>query len=303
MIFQKPINSPQIIEKLKTDGFIKIDSCFTDKFINSINGDIADNRFTINKNRISGVFSNKQFFFVHLLTLSQSFVNLIMDKSIQTICKKYFQTGCRLKAMRYYETSGMHKMQWHTDNKTSEGFSEVNGLIFIFYCNNVSSGEFQYIKGSHLWSLKQKKNDFTDEWIKKNYSDSIESFKGPSGTLIIYNSHGIHRAKPFKNRFFVRKSVFFQIDDKLDDGEQLLVNPSLFSHKNMTDTWTRDFLGFESNSTYAPYPKSSVKTLPSNVFLPLVIEFIAQKLKSIFKRLIPNPIKLILKRVLKSTTQ
>ena len=44
------------------------------------------------------------------------------------------------------------------------------------------------------------------------YNNEIVGFKKPKGSIVIYNTHGVHRAKPSKDKSLVRKSLFFQVD-------------------------------------------------------------------------------------------
>src|SRR5690349_23459277 len=137
--------------------------------------------FYLNRNGLTGVYSDTQYYFVNLLAASRTFVSFITSQKLKSALTSYFPSGCRLKALRYYETYGGHHMQWHTDNKTARGFAEIPGLIFIFYCEDVVDGEFQYIRGSHKWSGEQGFNDYSDEYISKNHGDEIVKFAGPAG--------------------------------------------------------------------------------------------------------------------------
>ena len=68
----------------------------------------------------------------------------------------------------------------------------------------MNDGEFQYIKGSHIWSGKNTHHDYSAKFIEQNYEKDIVGFKGKKGTILIYNSWGVHRAKPTKNKNFAR---------------------------------------------------------------------------------------------------
>ena len=86
-------------------------------------------------------------------------------------------------------------------------------MIFIVYITDVLDGEFQYVQGSHLLSSSFQKNDFTtNELMSLFKQEDIKSFKGPKGSIIIYNTAGIHRAKPAISKKHTRKSLFFQVD-------------------------------------------------------------------------------------------
>ena len=97
-------------------------------------------------------------------------------------------------------------MQWHTDNKSETHKTNTNGLIFIVYLSDVQDGEFQYIEGSHNWSGDDDHSNYSNDLIEDKYKDKITSFKKNAGGIVIYNSRGIHRAKPTKDNNFTRKS-------------------------------------------------------------------------------------------------
>ena len=74
-----------------------------------------------------------------------------------------------------------------------------------------------------LWSLENKYNDYSIDYVEKNYKNEIVGFKKQKGTIVIYNTHGVHRAKPSKDKKLVRKSLFFQVDKELEHSEPILV--------------------------------------------------------------------------------
>ena len=284
-------STEQISEALHENGFIKVEGCFSRKFVEAIKADVEAHRFYLNRNGLTGVYSDTQYYFVNLLAASRTFVSFITSQKLKNALTSYFPGGCRLKALRYYETYGGHHMQWHTDNKTARGFAEIPGLIFIFYCEDVVDGEFQYIRGSHKWSSERGFNDYSDEYITKNHGDEIVKFAGPAGTLVIYNTYGIHRAKPVKRRDYVRKSVFFQVDAAINDGETLIVNPSLFDPSHFADQWLFKFLGFGAPSTYGVWPRTDIADVPLRSLAPHIFNFIRRRPKRVVTSLLPRGLK------------
>ena len=205
-----------ITSKLDNEGFFFIENAFNTNFLDSFLTEIDNNKFSVNKNWTSGVYTEKQYYVKHLLGCSESFYHLSSSSGIFDICDQYFASEYRLKAFRYYETYSKHKMEWHTDNKITkkagDKFSEIPGIIFIVYLDDVHDGEFQYVKESHKISNVEAYNVYSNKQITDEFKDNVISFKGKKGDLIIYNTYGIHRAKPvFSNKNFVRKSLFFQV--------------------------------------------------------------------------------------------
>jgi len=251
-----------IKKKIIDDGYFYFEKALSDRFIREIENEISVYRFSMNENKPTGTFTIGQYFFVDLLKISKSFYKYVTSQFVGNLCGSYFGENFRLKALRYYETFGNFHMQWHTDNKTDREFAEIPGLIFIFYVSDVDDGEFQYVEGSHRWSNHKAYNDFSDEFIRQQYSNDIRSFKGSKGSLIIYNTYGVHRAKPSRNSSLVRKSVFFQVDGDVGNSEPIYLNTPYHTNKQ---PWVEQFLGFGLNQSYKPFPSSNVASLPISI--------------------------------------
>jgi hypothetical protein len=176
-------------------------------------------------------------------------------------------------------------MQWHTDNKTDQGFAHIPGIIFITYVSDVPDGEFQYISGSHRWSSEGGHNDYTDATVAEKYAKDVVSFKMPRGSMIVYDTYGIHRAKPvMHDDNFVRKSLFFQSDAGLENAVRIIVNTA---YLDKIDEETKMFLGFGMPGDYATYPLTGLESLPltRETSKPL-IQWAARNAKQKIKRLI-----------------
>ena len=115
----------------------------------------------------------------------------------------------------------------------------------------------------------------------------------PSGSLIIYNTYGVHRAKPVFNKSFVRKSVFFQVDSEINNSEPIILNTEFITKVNDD---IKMFFGFGHRSNYEVYPKTSINSLPlTKKILKILIKYILQRFLKSCKSLIPKKIKKILK--------
>ncbi len=181
-----------------------------------------------------------------------------------SICREAFEDKFRLKCHRYYETSYGHSMEWHADNVTNEGMvTDTDGLIFILYVNDVFDGEFQLISNSYKdrksgeWSY-----NYTNKYIEDTYSERIETFNMPAGSIVIYDTYGIHRAKPIVTKGFTRKSIFFQVDSNNRNAEEIVVNPAFIT--NFNDEISR-YLGFGQKQDFKSNPDSNVKHVPGPV--------------------------------------
>lgn len=282
--------------ELKEKGYFAFPNAINSNVISNIYQDATKHKINLNNNEITGVYTEKQYFLTNLLTISKTFYEFVTSKIVFDICKKFLGDKFRLKALRYYETYGKHHMQWHTDNKTDREFAHIPGIIFIFYLSDVEDGQFQYLEGSHLWSGEKAYNNYTDEFIKKNYSEKIKNFKFPSGSLIIYDTYGIHRAKPVFDKNFIRKSVFFQVDSEVENSEPIILNTTFITK---VDSDLKMFLGFGKKSNYEVHPKTSINSLPLNKVTRILLKYITYRFLRNLKLLLPKKIKIILKNIFK----
>ena len=190
-------------------------------------------------------------------------------------------------------------MEWHTDNKLAKKvgneFKEIPGIIFIIYLNDVQDGEFQFINGSHKISNVEAYNVYSDNQILDEFQKDLVSYKGKKGDLIIYNSYGIHRAKPvINNKNFVRKSLFLQIDENLSSAEPSLINPSYF---DKLDNKTLKYFGFGLPTESRTYPNTNLKRLPMKIFLnEIFVSYILYKIPRTIYMFFPKIIRKFIKK-------
>ena len=122
-IFEKNflnLENEKIISQVRNEGVFFFKKAIKDKFISIFLNEVEENKFSINRNWTSGVYTENQYYVKHLLGCSRQFYNLISHNQIQNFCENFFDKEYRLKAFRYYETYSKHKMAWHTDNKISK---------------------------------------------------------------------------------------------------------------------------------------------------------------------------------------
>ena len=259
------IKSSEITHQIKQNGFFKFENALTSDFISNIELDVKNAGLSLNNNSIGGVYftHGSQFFLVHMLASSKHFYNYCTNSKVLNFCREIFGEQFRLKALRYYENFGGQHMMWHTDNrlyeknKKGETHTTSPGIIFLAYISDVEDGEFQYIKGSHIWSGDNTHHDYSVDFIKKNYEKDIVGFKGKKGTILIYNSWGVHRAKPTINTKFVRKTLFFQVEKDINHSEPILLNSEFISEVNDE---IKMYLGFGKRATNKSYPATDIFT-------------------------------------------
>jgi hypothetical protein len=259
------LDPSKVAQALETDGVFAVDQALTAETVQALTRDVEENRTGFNRNGITGVYYLHQFYLCHMLAVSRTFTELVTHPKILEITERVIGPEFRLKALRYYETYGQHHMQWHTDNKTDRSFAQIPGIIFIAYISDVQDGEFQYVKGSHRWSGEKAYNDYSDAFVDETLSRDVVSFKGRAGKLVIYDTYGIHRARPVQDVDFVRKSLFWQIDREISRAEPILLNPEFLT---APDSRLMRYLGFGLPTEYHRFPQTGIRTIASNRMAP-----------------------------------
>ena len=162
----------------------------------------------------------------------------------------------------------------------------------------LEDGEFQFVKKSHKQSNVNNYNVYTNKQILEKFQNDVVSFKGCKGDLIIYDTYGIHRAKPvisYKN--FVRKSLFIQIDENLTSAVPLLVNPSYF---DKLDNKTLKYFGFGLPCDSQTGPNTNIKRLPIKIFFKeILLPYIPYKLPRVIYMMFPRRIRQFFKKFFK----
>ena len=286
-----------VVKELQDKGYFSFPKALSNDALRAIEQDATKSKLNLNNNEISGVYSEKQYYLTNLLSVSKTFYDFVTSNFVFDVCKNYLGNEFRLKALRYYETFGGHHMQWHTDNKTDRDFAKIPGIIFIIYVSDVEDGEFQYIKGSHLWSGEKAYNNYDDDLIQKKYKDKIKSFKYPKGSLILYNTYGIHRAKPVTDKNFLRKSVFFQVDTEIKNSEPIILNTKFISTINND---IEMFFGFGKPSNYKVHPYTSIKSLPlSNKVIRVFLKYLIYRFSKGIYYLAPISLRNFINKVIR----
>ncbi len=285
----------KILNDLETKGYHTINSFLKLDDIVEIENDTTKNRYSLNQNVQNGIYYETQYYFMNLLSDSKKCYDFITSNWVLDLCQNYLGDTFRLRALRYYETMGGHVMKWHTDDKQDRKKIKFNGLIFIIYISDVDEGEFQFIEGSHKFSNKFDSPELSDKFIEDNYSNLIKSFKLPKGSLIIYDATGIHRARPFLNNNYVRKSLYFQVDAYQENGEKILLNTKFLD--NLTPE-IKKMLGLGKENNYSVYPNTNLNRMPiSGPIFSLVSKWLIYRLVRKVLRAEPRRIVNFLKKL------
>lgn len=302
-------NATEVASELKYEaGYVVIEGAIQKEIIASILDTVNMDEYLVNNNTVGVVHAQQTNFHSHTLAVSKECYDIVTNEKIREICSNFFNGPHKISNQRISETRTKAHMPWHTDNNLQSGNTFVGkhtlpGILFLLYLSDVSdTNPFQFIHDSQKWSPQHDERFFSDDYIEQNYADKIVSVRAPKGTLVICNTHLIHRAEPFNRPGFKRLTYLFQIDALSDDylghGEKLLINPSFVDD---TSPDVLNYLGFGVKSTYPTFPQTSVTSmLPQDLWLlqraifPMAIRGL---ILSLIKALLPSKALIRLKNV------
>jgi hypothetical protein len=299
----------EIVDDIKSKGYFVFEQALTEDYIDELLQEIDFNQILINHNDVGVVISQNVKFLTHCLANSKRTYDIITSSKVLEICQGYFNDTYKLTNHRIYQRYKHEHMPWHTDNnlqngKKLSGKHNMPGLLFIFYLSDVQKNAFQYIANSHKWSHKYDHElCLSDSYVDSKFKQDILTFPMPKGSIILCDSHGIHRAEPFHDNKLIRTTLLFQVDqvgsNYVGHGEKNLVNTEYID--NLTPE-IMDYLGFGFKRNYPAFPRTSVATMtPHDMFrlqkqlLPQTLEALS---KSMIKTLLPNEFLTNLKRLL-----
>lgn len=242
-----------VAREIREKGYFSFERALSLEAIEAAERELGLWNFPINSNDVHAVTSRHSNFFCHVLAKSPTLYRLETHPFVLDLAEAYIGPKFRLTAQRVYSVFRGTDMPWHSDNKAlGEKRNNYDGLIFIFYFKDVIDGEFQIIRNSHTWSPEYTFSNFDEAVISTKYKDDIISFKMPAGSVVIYNERAVHRAKPITRSDWYRTSLFFQVDNIVDNAEKILLNPEF-----ITDATPRiqQYLGFGKPATYPTAPE------------------------------------------------
>lgn len=131
----------------------------------------------------------------NVLTLSQGFVDIGLHPLVTEIISRYVGPSyglCEAKGWQTQRTSTdfntWHGDSWYDQDAIKDHIPRE--IKLAFYLTDVTSGAFQYIKGTHRQRAPYVPNL---EERQKLTSQDVTEFKGGAGTAILFDTSGIHR--------------------------------------------------------------------------------------------------------------
>lgn len=200
-----------------------------------------------------------------ILTLDQGFLDTALHPVIKTLLARYIGPRFQLVEAKGWLTRpvhrdfhGWHGDAWYDQSKVDFIPREVKLAVYL---TDVSSGHFEYVKGSHG---KQHPRAVQDQEVAGISPDDIVQAKLPAGSAIVFDTSGIHRQSvPVLEP---RWAVFYNYHDarlalQQEDLSYYRYHPLLLNAAflgNLTEE-DRRILGFGDKTNYIPHYRRGSK--------------------------------------------
>ncbi|SEJ39253.1 Phytanoyl-CoA dioxygenase (PhyH) [Dyadobacter sp. SG02] len=291
-LFNDVFNDSQvdsIARELKSGkGYCIFENALSAETVSAMESIVSSDDLLINNNNLGYVRAYWSKYLSHTLALSEECYGIVTSAKVLGICRQFFKNPYKISNQRIYETHTKAHLPWHTDNNLQSGNAysgkhSLPGIMFLFYLSDVTdTNPFQLIPCSQDWSGQNMERFFTESYVAEHHQEEIVTVAGPKGTLIICNSHIIHRAKPFNRPGFRRLSFLFQVDEISEmhqgHGEKILLNPA-YVHETNGEILT--YLGFGLRADYPAFPETSVATMLPGEMLALQTRILPKAIKGL----------------------
>lgn len=291
----KKISPDEIVNELKTKGCFVFEGALTEQYVDELLQEVDFEQVLVNTNDVGVVIAKTQKFLTHCLAISKKAYDIITSQKVLDICSDYLNDSYKITNHRIYQTAKTSHMPWHTDNNRQVGKQldskhDMPGLLFLIYLSDVTHNPFQIVKYSHNWSHKYSHEIyFSDSFIEENHQKDVMEFPMKKGTIFICNIHTVHRAKPFIDKNYTRKTLLFQVDrvgtENVGHGEKNIINTEFIDNPSQE---LMDYLGFGFKRDYPAFPSTSIATMTPKDMLVLQKQLFSQTIQSVARNFVTS---------------
>lgn len=289
------VSPNEIVNELKTKGYFVFEEALTEKYVDELLQEVDFDRVLVNTNDVGVVIAKTQKFLTHCLATSKKAYDIITCQKVLDICSHYFNDSYKIINHRIYQTTKASHMPWHTDNNRQVGKQldskhDMPGILFLIYLSDVTQNPFQVVKDSHNWSHKYSHEIYlSDRFIEENYQQDVMEFLMKKGTIFVCDIHTVHRAKPFIDKNYIRKTLLFQVDqvgsENIGHGEKNIINTEFIDNRSQE---LMDYLGFGFKRDYPAFPSTSVATMTPKDMLTLQKQLFSQTIQAVARNFVAS---------------
>jgi len=245
-----------VVETLERDGLVLVDGLVSPQALKAMHEAFSRVLSHLNWNVTRGYHKsdNHRRMVEDILTLDPAFQELALHSRVREVLAAYLGPDYTLTEVKGWETvaSRTDFHGWHNDAWYDHSLSEVPREVKLgLYLTDVDSGQFTYIKGTHV----NNRHGHWNENQVRPLADRIVEVKGKAGSTFLFDTAGIHRqSAPVLSP---RRAVFFNyhdpriplqaIDVKAYRYHPLVLNAAFLGDLSAED---RRVLGFGNQLTY-----------------------------------------------------
>lgn len=249
-----------LCQQLESDGIITLPTLLSTDQLSSMQRAFEARLRHLRWNNFEGYEKSEPYrhMIEDVLLLDQGFVDLAIHPIVKGIVKTYLGSDAELTEARGWKSlpttrdfHGWHGDAWYDQKATSKVEKE---LKLGFYLTDVSSGAFNYMRGSHR---KYHPRPIPNVELKDYQTPSVCEVMGTAGSAFMFDTSGIHRqGVPMLEP---RQAVFFnyhdpsvplqEADKKFHRYHPLLLNAAFLGDLTPED---QKLLGFGNKTNFIP---------------------------------------------------
>ena len=290
--------SDALFAALETDGIVALPSLVSAEHFRDMQSAFAARLKRMSWNNFDGYRQTELYrrMVEDVLLLDQGFVDLALDPLVKQILTRYLGMNYELVEAKGWQTlptrrdfHGWHGDAWYDQASAKEIHREIKLAIYL---TDVSSGAFNYIKGSHR---RHHPRPVKNTEITAGMSSQVVEMKGPAGAAFLFDTSGIHRqAVPVLEP---RQAIFFNYHDasvalQAEDVSYYRYHPLLLNAAFLGNLSPEDqrILGFGNKINFQPgferqgRPPFSYRAFSASYTMQLHLRRLRAKLAQIFCR-------------------
>lgn len=184
-----------IVDGLEQDGIVLLGKCVADESVERMQDCYKRALAFPSWNTWIGYEQNEKWrrLVENLLLYDRAFIDLALQSEVMAALSQYIGPDYCMTEARGWETIATKRdfHGWHADAWYAPDYTpRPREVKLACYLTDVSSGHFQYVKGSH------KSNEPARHWPDREVypmNDRIVNATGPAGTCILFDTAGVHR--------------------------------------------------------------------------------------------------------------
>jgi hypothetical protein len=249
-----------LTSQLETDGIVVLPTLLSHEQLHDMQRAFATRLAGMRWNNFEGYQKTERYRHLveDVLLLDQGFVDLAVHQLVKQILNRYLGEDYELTEAKGWKSQptrrdfhGWHGDAWYDQTSTREIQREVK---LAMYLTDVSSGAFNFIKGSHgQQQPRQLKNHEVSDFAAEHFLE----LTGVAGTAFLFDTSGIHRqGVPMLEP---RQAIFYNYHDprvrlQPEDVSYYRYHPLLLNAAFLGNLSREDerILGFGNKTNFQP---------------------------------------------------